>query len=67
MICTFLLPANLKFLILLGTHFDIDLMHRKVEVKSIITDVINNMTDEDDDAEEDSGEEVEGDGDDNNA
>lgn len=52
----------------LGAHFDIDLMHRKVEVKSIITDVINNMTDEDDDGEEDSGEEVKGDGeDDNNA
>lgn len=52
----------------LGSHFDIDLMHRKVEVKSIITDVINNMTDEDDDGEEGSGEEGEGDGeDDNNA
>ncbi|KAK1363281.1 hypothetical protein POM88_038842 [Heracleum sosnowskyi] len=52
----------------LGDHFKIDLMHRKVELKSIITDVINNMTDEDYDGEEDSGEEVEGDGeDDNNA
>ncbi|XP_050375950.1 DEK domain-containing chromatin-associated protein 1-like [Argentina anserina] len=33
----------------LGTHFGIDLMHRKAEVKDIITDVINNMTDEDED------------------
>ncbi|QCD84993.1 protein DEK-like [Vigna unguiculata] len=31
----------------LGTHFDVDLMHRKAEVKDIITDVINNMSDDD--------------------
>ncbi|CAJ1937530.1 unnamed protein product [Sphenostylis stenocarpa] len=31
----------------LGTHFDVDLMHRKAEVKDIITDVINNMSDND--------------------
>ncbi|TXG54414.1 hypothetical protein EZV62_019670 [Acer yangbiense] len=37
----------------LGTHFGLDLMHRKAEVKDIITDVINNMTDEEDDGEED--------------
>jgi len=30
-----------------GTHFDVDLMHRKAEVKDIITDVINNMSDND--------------------
>ncbi|KAK7318300.1 hypothetical protein RJT34_02999 [Clitoria ternatea] len=41
----------------LGTHFSLDLMHRKAEVKDIITDVINNMSDED-------GEEAENDGDD---
>ncbi|KAK7399256.1 hypothetical protein VNO78_10435 [Psophocarpus tetragonolobus] len=41
----------------LGTHFDVDLMHRKAEVKDIITDVINNMSDDD-------GEEAENVGDD---
>ncbi|XP_061342857.1 DEK domain-containing chromatin-associated protein 1-like isoform X2 [Gastrolobium bilobum] len=40
----------------LGTHFGVDLMHRKAEVKDIITDVINNMSDEE-------GEEAENDGD----
>ncbi|MCD7470402.1 hypothetical protein HAX54_010258, partial [Datura stramonium] len=29
------------------SHFDVDLMHRKAEVMTIITDVINNMSDED--------------------
>lgn len=38
--------------ILLGTHFGVDLMHRKAEVKDIITDVINNMTDEEEEDEE---------------
>ena len=53
---------------LLGTHFDVDLSHRKAEVRLIITDVISNMTDEDDDGEDDDGEDGEGDGeDDNNA
>jgi protein DEK len=43
---------------LTGTHFALDLMHRKAEIKDIITDVINNMSDE-----EDEGEEAENDGD----
>ena len=43
---------------LAGTHFGLDLMHRKAEVKDIITDVINNMSDE-----EDEGEEADNDGD----
>lgn len=43
-------------LVILGTHFDVDLMHRKAEVKAIITDVINNMSDDED---EDEGEEAE--------
>ena len=43
---------------LIGTHFGLDLMHRKAEVKDIITDVINNMSDE-----EDEGEDAENDGD----
>ncbi|KAK7358671.1 hypothetical protein VNO77_00609 [Canavalia gladiata] len=43
----------------LGNHFGFDLMHRKTEVKDIITDVINNMSD-------DGGEEVEN-GDDDTA
>ncbi|PNY14766.1 dek domain-containing chromatin associated protein [Trifolium pratense] len=45
----------------LGTHFGLDLMHRKAEVKDIITDVINNMSDEEDGGEEDDND---GDGDD---
>lgn len=36
----------------LGTHFDLDLMHRKTEVKAIITDVINSMSDDEDEEEE---------------
>ncbi|CAI8599064.1 unnamed protein product [Vicia faba] len=36
----------------LGTHFGLDLMHRKAEVKNIITDVINSMSDEEGDDEE---------------
>ncbi|XP_038993460.1 protein DEK-like isoform X3 [Hibiscus syriacus] len=36
----------------LGAHFGLDLMHRKAEVKDIITEVINNMTDEDEEGEE---------------
>lgn len=39
-------------LVILGTHFDVDLMHRKAEVKAIITDVINNMSDDEDEGEE---------------
>ncbi|XP_057749958.1 DEK domain-containing chromatin-associated protein 1-like [Arachis stenosperma] len=42
----------------LGIHFGLDLMHRKAEVKDIITDVINNMSDEEnengDDEDEDN-------------
>lgn len=41
------------YVVILGTHFGLDLMHRKTEVKDIITDVINNMTDEEDEGEED--------------
>ncbi|CAA6659987.1 unnamed protein product [Spirodela intermedia] len=33
----------------LGSHFRMDLMHRKAEVKSIIEEVINDMTDDEDD------------------
>ncbi|XP_058786375.1 DEK domain-containing chromatin-associated protein 1-like isoform X2 [Vicia villosa] len=36
----------------LGTHFGLDLMHRKAEVKTIITDVISSMSDEEVDDEE---------------
>ncbi|RLN21707.1 protein DEK-like [Panicum miliaceum] len=41
----------------LGTHFEMDLMDRKAEVKCIIEDVINNMSD-DDGGEEDSEDEA---------
>ncbi|PPE00471.1 hypothetical protein GOBAR_DD02484 [Gossypium barbadense] len=36
----------------LGIHFDQDLMHRKAKVKDIITNVINNMSDEDEEGNE---------------
>lgn len=39
-------------LVILGTHFEVDLMHRKAEVKAVITDVINNMSDDEDEGEE---------------
>ena len=39
----------------IGTHFGLDLMHRKAEVKDIITDVINNMSDEEDEEAENDG------------
>uniref|UniRef100_A0A3Q7GYU2 DEK-C domain-containing protein n=2 Tax=Solanum lycopersicum TaxID=4081 RepID=A0A3Q7GYU2_SOLLC len=43
----------------LGSHFGVDLMHRKIEVKAIITDVINNMSDDEegDDSEAENDEE----------
>lgn len=44
----------------LGAHFDVDLMHRKAEVKAIITDVINSMSD--DEEEEVEFEALDGDG-----
>lgn len=42
-----------------GSHFGVDLMHRKIEVKAIITDVINNMSDDEegDDSEAENDEE----------
>ncbi|XP_055830662.1 DEK domain-containing chromatin-associated protein 1-like isoform X1 [Solanum dulcamara] len=49
----------------LGSHFGVDLMHRKAEVKAIITDVINNMSDEEEgDDPEAENEEAENEGDD---
>ncbi|GMJ05885.1 hypothetical protein like AT3G48710 [Hibiscus trionum] len=36
----------------LATHFDLDLMHRKAEVKDIITEAINNMSDDEEEGEE---------------
>ncbi|KAF9668061.1 hypothetical protein SADUNF_Sadunf15G0088100 [Salix dunnii] len=45
----------------LGTHFGIDLMHRKAEVKDIITDVINSMSDDEEEGEgEDADDNAEG-------
>ncbi|KAL9329877.1 hypothetical protein ACSQ67_004880 [Phaseolus vulgaris] len=41
----------------LGTHFDVDLMNRKSEVKDIITDVINNMSDNDENEASNVGDE----------
>ena len=49
-----LTPHCLKWL-KLGSHFGVDLMHRKAEVKAIITDVINNMSDEEDDEGDEAG------------
>ncbi|KAH0864526.1 hypothetical protein HID58_081737 [Brassica napus] len=42
----------------LGNHFGVDLMHRKTEVRDIITDAINEMSDEDD-GEENTEDKVE--------
>lgn len=47
------------FCLVLGTHFGQDLLHRKSEVKAIITDVINNMSGEEDEEEEEEEEEKE--------
>ncbi|KAK8266051.1 hypothetical protein V6Z12_D12G219300 [Gossypium hirsutum] len=50
----------------LGTHFDLDLIHRKAEVKDIITEAINNMSDDEEGEESeenaDTGEGVDKDG-----
>ncbi|KAI6675525.1 hypothetical protein NL676_003431 [Syzygium grande] len=40
----------------LGTHFGVDLMHRKAEIKDIITEVINNMTDDEDEGNDEEAE-----------
>nr|GMD98797.1 protein DEK-like isoform X1 [Ipomoea batatas] len=34
----------------LGSHFGVDLMHKKTEVKAIVTDAINNMSDDEGEA-----------------
>ncbi|KAL3623284.1 hypothetical protein CASFOL_032100 [Castilleja foliolosa] len=39
----------------LGNHFGVDLIHRKAEVKEIITEVIKNMSDDDDESGDESG------------
>lgn len=41
---------------ILGSHFGLDLMHRKAEVKTIITDVINSMSDSEDEEVEENAE-----------
>jgi len=55
-----LIPASVTKL---GTHFGVDLMHRKAEVKDIITDVINSMSDEEEEEEADENAEAGGDAD----
>lgn len=59
----FLHETSLFFLflliaVILGSHFGVDLMHRKAEVKDIITDAINEMSD-DDEGEENTEDENE--------
>lgn len=51
----------------LGTHFGLDLMHRKAEVKDIITDVISNMSDKEDDEEDEASDDRDKDGDEDDA
>ena len=46
--------------VVLGTHFGVDLMHRKAEVKDIITDVINNMSDEEEEEEAEADDDGDG-------
>ncbi|XP_041999494.1 protein DEK-like [Salvia splendens] len=48
----------------LGEHFGVDLMHRKTEVKEIITEVIESMSDDEAEEEAGSGDETGKDGDD---
>ncbi|XP_033514137.1 DEK domain-containing chromatin-associated protein 1-like isoform X5 [Nicotiana tomentosiformis] len=43
----------------LGSHFGVDLMHKKAEVKAIITDVINNMSDEEEGDDPEAGDDEE--------
>lgn len=42
-----------------GSHFGVDLMHKKAEVKAIITDVINNMSDEEEGDDPEAGDDEE--------
>ncbi|KAL0415636.1 UNVERIFIED_CONTAM: hypothetical protein Slati_3395500 [Sesamum latifolium] len=51
----------------LGKHFGIDLMHRKSEVKDIITEAIKNMSDDEDEEAAESGDESGKDGEDDEA
>lgn len=49
---------NADMLCFSGSHFGVDLMHRKAEVKAIITEVIENMSNDDDGDDEDDGEDT---------
>lgn len=51
-----MLTASLTGLTI-GSHFGVDLMHRKSEVKDIIAEVINNMSDDEEDENEDGDDE----------
>lgn len=51
----------------LGEHFGFDLLHRKSEVKDIITEAINNMSDDEDEEASESGDESGKDGGDDEA
>lgn len=65
-----LVGANNFQIIILGTHFGVDLLHRKAEVKAIITDVINEMSGDEDEEEEkeaEGGGDEGGDGDDSDS
>jgi protein DEK len=56
-----LLMLVLTVMINPGTHFNMDLMDRKAEVKRIIEEVINSMSD-DEDGDNNSEDEAEGNG-----
>jgi protein DEK len=56
-----LLMSVLTVMINPGTHFNMDLMDRKAEVKRIIEEVINSMSD-DEDGDNNSEDEAEGNG-----
>lgn len=51
--------ADMLLLNCSGSHFGLDLMHRKGEIKAIITDVIENMSNDDEEEDEDDGEDTE--------
>ncbi|KAK8537714.1 hypothetical protein V6N13_096478 [Hibiscus sabdariffa] len=46
----------------LATHFDLDLMHRKAEVKDIVTEAINNMSDDEGEGSEENAGDADKDG-----
>lgn len=56
--CMFLFGISESWYPSIGSHFGVDLMHKKAEVKAIVTDVINNMSDDEGEAGDDEDEDL---------